>query len=126
MTDRARAAIAVAVGGLGAIGHRVAQALDDGIPGLRLAAVSARDIDKAKTAIARFRQPVPVLPLTELAGTCEVVVECAPAAVLRQVAEPALRVGRTLIVISVGGLLSAPDLVELAQAHGGRIIVPSG
>jgi hypothetical protein len=52
---------------------------DKGIPGLRLAAVSARDLSRADAAIARFRHPV--RPLAELAGVADVIVECRPAAV---------------------------------------------
>ena len=126
MPSDPRSPLTVAVGGLGAIGRPVATRLDTGIPGLRLAAVSARDVRRAEATVARFRHPVPVLPLASLAAVADVVVECAPGAVLREVAEPAVTAGRTLVVISVGALLSALDLVDLAVAHGARIVVPSG
>ena len=127
MSTQPSTPLAVGVGGFGAVGRTVAGRLDGaGIPGLRLAAVSARDVARAEAAVARFHRPVPVLALADLAGVADVVVECAPAALLREVAEPALRAGRKLVVISVGALLGAPDLVELARAHGGQIIVPSG
>ena len=44
----------VAIGGFGAIGKVVARRLDDGIEGLALAAVSARDPVRAKAAMADF------------------------------------------------------------------------
>lgn len=116
----------VAVGGFGAIGRTVAEHLDRGIPGLSLAAVSARDAARAERALARFATPVPILPLASLAGVADVVVECAPAEHLAEIAEPALRAGRTLFVVSVGALLSLPHLVDLAAAHGGQIVVPTG
>src|SRR5207253_10508537 len=53
-------------------------------------------------------------------------VECAPATVLREIAEPALAQGRTLITLSCGALLDNFDLVELARQRGGRILVPTG
>jgi aspartate dehydrogenase len=114
----------VAVGGFGAIGRRVAQALDSGIPGLRLAAVSARDAAKAKQGMSSFAYPVPILSLKDLAAIADIVVDAAPANALREMAEPALRGGRKLVVISVGALLQAGDLIELARRHGGQIIVP--
>ncbi|HXO03395.1 MAG TPA: aspartate dehydrogenase, partial [Stellaceae bacterium] len=80
----------VAVGGFGAIGKVVAEALDRGIEGLSLAAVSARDTARAEAAIAGFATPVPVLPLERLWEEADIVVECAPAAHLRDLAEPAL------------------------------------
>jgi len=116
----------VAIVGFGAIGRVVAEHLDRGIGGLVLAAVSARDTARAKTAMAGFAKPVPVLPLARLADEADIVVECAPAAVLRDIAEPALAAGRTLVVLSCGALLDNFDLVELARRQGGRILVPTG
>ena len=37
-----------------------------------------------------------------------------------------LEAGKAVMVLSVGALLPRPDLVELAKAKGGRIIVPTG
>jgi aspartate dehydrogenase len=76
----------VAVGGLGAVGRKVAQALDAGLPGLTLTAVSARDRTRAKAILASFQSVVPLLPLSELAPVADIVVECAPAAALPEVA----------------------------------------
>lgn len=116
----------VAIAGFGAIGRVVAQHLDRGIAGLRLAVVSARDAARAERAMAEFAHPVPVVPLARLGEEAEIIVECAPAAVLRELAEPALARGRTLLVLSCGALLDNFDLVDLARRHGGRILVPSG
>src|SRR6266568_4725333 len=116
----------VAIAGFGAIGKVVAEALDRGIDGLALAAVSARDMARAERAMAGFAHPVPVVPLARLREEADFVVECAPAAVLRDIAEPALAAGRTLIVLSCGALLDNFDLVDLARRHNGRILVPTG
>jgi aspartate dehydrogenase len=116
----------VAVGGFGAIGKVVAGHLDRGIEGLALAAVSARDSARAETVMAGFARPVPVLPLSKLGACADIVVECAPAAVLREIAEPALVQGRIVMVLSCGALLDNFDLVDLARRHGGRILVPTG
>jgi aspartate dehydrogenase len=116
----------VAIGGFGAIGKVVARRLDEGIEGLTLAAVAARDVARAEAAMAGFVRPVPVVPLTALWEHADVVVECAPAAVLRELAEPALGNGRTVMVLSCGALLDNFDLVDLARRNGGRILVPTG
>ena len=118
--------LAVAIGGFGAIGQAIASRLDQGEPGLKLAAVSARDQAKAEANMAAFREEVPVLPLGELADHADVVVECAPATVFREVAEPTLAKGRIFMPLSVGGLLIHDDLAKLAERAGGRIIVPTG
>ena len=67
-----------------------------------------------------------MLPLSELGGCAEIVVECAPAHLLREIAEPALGHGRLVMVLSCGALLDNFDLVDLARRHGGRILVPTG
>jgi aspartate dehydrogenase len=116
----------VAIGGFGAIGKVVAEHLDRGIEGLTLAAVSARDTVRAGAAMAGFTTAVPVQPLSELGASADIVVECAPAHLLREIAEPALGHGRLVMVLSCGALLDNFDLVELARRHGGRILVPTG
>ncbi|HEV2337021.1 MAG TPA: aspartate dehydrogenase [Stellaceae bacterium] len=116
----------VAIAGFGAIGRVVAEALDRGIDGLALAAVSAHDVARAERAMAGFAHRVPVLPLARLAEVAEIIVECAPAALLRDIAEPALAAGRTLIVLSCGALLDNLDLIDLVRRTGGRILVPTG
>ena len=120
------APLTVAVGGLGVIGLPVARALDAGIHGLELVAVSARDRDKAARNMADFAKPVPVLGLAELAGRAQIVVECAPAAVFAELAEAAVEAGRTLVTVSCGALLDRMDLVERARATGARIVIPTG
>jgi aspartate dehydrogenase len=116
----------VAIAGFGAIGKVVAQHLDRGIDGLVLTAVSARDHSRAEQAMAAFARPVPVAALPSLWEHADIIVECAPAAILREIAEPALARGRLLMVLSCGALLDNFDLVDLAHRHGGRILVPSG
>jgi aspartate dehydrogenase len=116
----------VAIGGFGTIGKVVAEHLDRGIDGLALTAVSARDRARAEAAIADFTRPVPVAPLARLWEHADVIVECAPANLLRELAEPALAHGRQIMVLSCGALLDNFNLVELARRHGGRILVPSG
>ena len=116
----------VAIAGFGAIGKAVAARLDCGIEGLTLAAVSARNIERAEAALSGFARPVPVVPVASVWEDADIVVECAPAEVLRSIAEPALVHGRTVMVLSCGALIDNFDLVDLARRHGGRILVPSG
>lgn len=118
--------LTVGIGGFGAIGRKIAARLDRGEPGLRLAAVSARDVEKAEAAMAGFRRPVPVMPLSNLAGAADIIVECAPAAVFRELALPVLKAGKILVPLSVGALLVHDDLVQLAEDHHARIVVPTG
>ena len=92
--------LTVGIGGFGAIGGAVGRRLDRGVPGLQLVAVSARDVGRAERRIAALGRPVPVVALSALAALADVVVECAPAAVFRDVAEPALRAGRIFMPVT--------------------------
>jgi aspartate dehydrogenase len=120
------APLKVAIAGFGAIGQVVARRLDQGMPGLALAAVASRNVERVRAATAGWRNPPPVESLARLAERADVVIECLPAAAFMEVAEPTLRAGRTLMVASVGQLLAQPQLKDLAAQHGGRIIVPTG
>ncbi|MBT3360258.1 MAG: aspartate dehydrogenase [Rhodospirillales bacterium] len=125
-TARRDQELRVGIGGFGAIGQAVAKRVDEGIPGLSLVAVSARDVAKAGRNMADFKQPVPVVTLGELAGLADVVVECAPAAVFAEVADPAVGAGRIFVPSSVGCLLSRMDLIDQAEKTGARIVIPTG
>jgi aspartate dehydrogenase len=101
--------------------------LADGIPGIQLVAVSARDHDKARATLKAMNgNAVPIVGLADLAGMADLVIECAPAALMDSIAQPVLRAGKKLLVLSAGALLPRPELLELAKKHGGQIIVPSG
>ncbi len=126
MTASGKPPLSVGLGGFGAIGGAVARRLDAGIDGLVLAAVSARDREKAERRMAGFRRPVKVVAAGELAGLADVVVECAPAAAFAEIAEPAIGAGRVFVPASVGALLTRPDLIDRAKETGARIIVPTG
>lgn len=116
----------VAIGGFGAIGQEVARALVAGIPGLELVAVSGRDVAKARRNLDALGSAAAVLKLGELAAVADIVIECAPAAVFRELALPAIEAGRVFVPLSVGQLLVHDDLKAKAAETGARILVPTG
>ena len=115
----------VAIAGLGAIGLKLAAALDAGVPGLELVAVAARDHAKATANLKAFRTPPRIVPIAALAEA-DIVVEAAPAAVFEEIARAAIGRGRIFIPSSVGALLPRMQLVEEAKRTGARIVVPTG
>jgi aspartate dehydrogenase len=125
-TGTTRPPLRVAIAGLGAIGLKVADALDRGITGCVLAAVSANNRASAAERLAHLKHGVPVVTLGELEPLADVVVECAPAEHFAAIAEPFLRAGKMVIVLSSGALLSNEHLIGLARQHGGQIAVPTG
>ncbi|MGI4814521.1 MAG: aspartate dehydrogenase [Janthinobacterium lividum] len=121
-----RAVAKVGVAGLGTIGRTIVEALVSGIPGIELSAISVGCADTAKAWLADHHISVPVVPLAELSSACDIVLECAPSRYLRELAEPTLRSGKQLILLSSGALMDNWDLVALAETHGGQIVVPTG
>lgn len=119
-------AVRVALAGLGAVGLKVAVALREGIPGLVLAAVSARNKESARERLLAVGIDVPVVAIEDLEPYADLVVECAPADLLPAIARPFLAKGKQVVVLSAGALLTSMDLVDLAREKGGRIIVPTG
>src|SRR5580692_12566425 len=76
--DSGRAELRVAVAGLGSIGIKVVQALDEGIDGFVLAAVSALNPEKHRGWLAGLGKAPAVLPIEALADAADIVIECAP------------------------------------------------
>jgi len=116
----------VAIAVLGTIGRSLASRFAAGIPGFELVAVAARDRTKAAAALHEIGVEVEVMAVDELESFADIVIECAPGHLLPRIAEPVLRAGKEVIVLSAGELLEHPDLIDLAATHGGTISVPTG
>jgi aspartate dehydrogenase len=116
----------VAIVGLGAIGRKVAQALDLGIESLALVAVSAQQPEKHRGWLAGLTKPPAVLPIEALVDVADIVLECAPGKLVRSIVAPFVASGKIAVVVSVGALLDNEDLIELARQNGGQIVVPTG
>lgn len=116
----------VALAGLGSIGSSLASALLGGLDGYRLTAVGVRNEAAARETLGPRGADVAITAIADLEPHADLVIECAPAALLPEIATPFLKAGKTVVVLSAGALLSNDGLIELARAHGGRIVVPSG
>jgi aspartate dehydrogenase len=116
----------VAVAGLGAIGAKVVKALDGGIDGLVLSAVSVQNAEKHRIWLSELRNIPTVVPIEALADAADIVVESAPSTLVRSIVAPVVASGKCAVVLSVGALLENDDLIELARANGGQIVVPTG
>ena len=117
----------VAIAGLGAIGKSIAKSLAAGkVPGVVLTAVSAKDQVKAASFVSSLAHPVKVLTISQLEPEADLVIECAPAALLSEIVTPFLKAKKQVVVLSVGALLFHPELIEAAKTQGGVIHVPTG
>jgi aspartate dehydrogenase len=126
LSKGAPAGLRVAIAGLGAIGTGVAAALDRGIDGLVLAAVSVQNPEKHRGWLAALASKPAVLPIEALSEVADIVIECAPGRLLRSIVAPFVRSGKTAVVLSAGALLDHEDLIGLAKQNGGQIVVPTG
>ena len=119
--------VRVGIAGLGAIGRAVARRLAAGdLPGLSLAAVASGDGAKARAWLDEAGIERPVVAPDAFPDHADLVLECAPAAALDAICRPMLTAGRRVMVLSCGALLARPALIDLARAHSGQIVVPTG
>jgi len=117
----------VAIAGLGVIGTRVARYIDEGaVEGIKLSAVASRDPQKAAQSVKDLRQAPPVCTVQELPNLADIIVDCTPASIFREVAETVISNGKILMPLSVAALLENMDFVDKARATGAQIIVPTG
>src|ERR1700674_5944817 len=78
LSKRPGAALRVAIAGLGPIGRKVAEALDRGIDGLVLAAVSAQHPEKHRNWLGSLKAQPAVLPIEKLSDVAAIVIEAGP------------------------------------------------
>jgi aspartate dehydrogenase len=123
---RTNESLHVGIAGLGAVGLEVAKRLIAGVPGLKLTAVAVRDAKKARRALPQVGESILVRKMAELANDCDIVVECLPPTLFREVALSAIDKGRIFMPLSVAQLLENGDLIERARKKGARILVPTG
>ncbi|MCD0419893.1 aspartate dehydrogenase [Rubrivivax sp. JA1024] len=117
----------VAIAGLGAIGKAIARELDrGGIDGMVLTAVASADPAKHRGFLQSLHTPPRVRTAERLWEDADLVIEAAPSRLLRAIVEPFVSRGKSAIVLSAAALLDAAHLIDIAKAHGGQIIVPTG
>ena len=117
----------VAVAGLGAVGMPVVRALAAGIEGLELAAVSSRDLARARRRMADVAPRVAIvhsdaLPRARRTSSSN----ACPRPLSAEVAAGAIEAGRTLVTVSGAALLVHDDLVRRARETGATIILATG
>ena len=119
--------INVGIVGVGTIGRRVASALDQGtVPGVRITALSSRDLGKAEAFAQTLTSPPRVVALNELPALCDLVIEAAGADAVEATVKTSLEADTPVVVLSCGALLDHQELIELARQRKIPIHVPSG
>ncbi len=120
--------IKIGIIGCGAIGSRIAQSItQDFKDDCRLSGLY--DIDPLKTqklaqAVATPR--VVQHSLKELIQSAEFIVEAVTAKNTKDIIKKVLRAKRSILVMSVGHLLNAKDIFQLADRNKCELLIPSG
>jgi aspartate dehydrogenase len=124
MADRI---LKIGIVGCGAIGSAVAVGCVRHFKGkVRVVAVCDTIPAKARSLAGRVRGARPA-SLERLVRVCDLVIEAASGKASARIARMALRNGKDVLVMSVGGLLGRTQaLGRLAEKKGARLYVPSG
>src|SRR5258707_12574214 len=116
----------VGIAGLGAIGRAIARKLRQGaVPHVELAGIAVRDGVRAQVFLDEIGCDVPIGSIDELAKDADLVVECAPAMAFAEIAVPVLSAGKMFMALSAGQFLERPELIALAEAPCGQVILPT-
>ena len=116
----------VGVVGCGSIGGFLCRNLVD-IPGLCLWGLADIQPDAAYALAKDLSVNPKVLSVEELLAGADLVVEAAEPGAVPKILKETLRRGKQVVILSVGGILSADfDYITLAKEKGGRVYFPSG
>ncbi|MCO5147319.1 MAG: DUF108 domain-containing protein [Aquamicrobium sp.] len=115
------------IAGFGNIGRQIAgYVAKDEAGTLEIAAVAARNREKAREKLGRLGFDVPVVSAAEAPDHADIIVESGTYDSFREIVEPGLKAGCTVIAVSVGALAENLDLIDLATQSGGTLHIASG
>jgi aspartate dehydrogenase len=112
--------------GCGNIGADLCIALQKGTIPAEIVALTDIDESRAKRLIGSFNLEARTCELEENAAICDFLIECAQPSAVGSVVEAAIRHQRDCLIMSVGGLMDRPELIQRARDHGVEVRVPSG
>jgi len=119
--------IKIGIVGCGAIGSYLAKTIHSRYKGIvRISGIC--DIDKSKIIkLQRFlKTKIKAYSLAKLAESCDLLIEAANGNTAQETAKQALKSGRDVMIMSVGGLLNNTQLIKKFKKSKSRIYIPSG
>ncbi len=119
----------VGIIGCGAIGSEICRALDKGIEGIVLEAISDKNPQLAYSLKDELKCKPEVASLQEMLELVDLVVESASQEAVREIAPTVLEKGKDLMILSVGALVDTTFLDRLkglARKNRSKIYIPSG
>ena len=128
---KALSKLRIGIVGCGAIGSRIATSIQKDKELNRLCSLAGLyDIDDEKmlSLTRKLKRPVNIMrtSLHDLIINCDCIVEAVNAKDTRPIIKEALKAKKNILAMSVGKLLNARDLFELARKNKCKILLPSG
>jgi len=119
--------IRIGIIGCGTIGGEVARAIHNEFCDVaELAALSDGTTAKGLKLIKELELNIPVCLPDEVIELSDMIVEAAGASMAKNIASAALLQDKYVLIMSVGGLIDAPEVFELTKQSKGRLYIPSG
>ncbi len=112
--------------GCGNIGADMCIALQRGTIPAEVVALTDIDPKHAEVLLRTFKLNAKICSLEETAALSDFLVECAAPDAVKGVVEAAIREHKDCLILSVGGLMDCPELMDRARENGVQIKVPSG
>jgi aspartate dehydrogenase len=119
--------IRIGIIGCGTIGSEIARAVHSKFGDVaELSALSDDQRAKGTELVKELGLNIPVCLPDEVIELSDMVVEAANASVARSIASAALVQNKYVLIMSVGGLIDAPEVFQLTNESRGRLYIPSG
>lgn len=118
--------IKVAIVGCGAIGSELAKFIDRGMEGIELAGVCDKNRKKLRELVDNLLSKPEILSLEEAVEKADLVVETASVDAVEEVLKLVIEKKKDALILSIGGILKNPSLLEKAKEKGCSIYLPSG
>jgi len=112
--------------GCGNIGADLCIALQKGAIPAQIVALTDTNEERARVLQRSFQLDAVVCGLHDAADQADFIIEAAVGAAVPEIVEAAIQYGKDCLVMSVGGLMAHPELLERAKASNVCIRVPSG
>jgi aspartate dehydrogenase len=119
--------VSVGIVGCGTIGSVLARTIRRELGGVaRLGGLCDRIPGRAARLRKQLKSTCPELSLAALVKHCDFIIESASSEAITDILPQAIRYGKSVLVMSVGGLLGVRNLASLLARSGSRLYVPSG
>lgn len=117
----------VGIIGCGTIGRKLAMAIEGQFSKQAdLAAVCDVDERRVEGLVGKLRRKPKIASVDQVIQLSDLVVEAASMSVSAEIVSKCLAAGKDVLVMSCGGLLGRPDLLEEARKKNVRVYIPSG